>query len=210
MILFGKPVPTFPDHAPSQNPPGANGCRFHSRASGAALRASARASLVSHGGPGPKPGPDSPANVSKRGLSARHSVPNQTLIIVNARLPKGNLTAGNRGRAAGYGEPAPGVPPRALVPRMRCSATPFASWSAAKQGPMPEGPALRSTAMEALHRVRDTNIGPSRFNLHMTAQIPDPAARCARVMRQPCPSENRGRRESRVRAAPAVSRAICA
>ena len=36
------------------------------------------------------------------------------------------------------------------------------------------------------------------------------AARCARVMRQPCPSKDRGRRESRVRAAPAVSCAKCA
>jgi hypothetical protein len=52
----------------------------------------------------PKPGPDSPANVSKRGLSARHYVPNQTLIMVNARLPKGNLAAGNRGVPGGYGE----------------------------------------------------------------------------------------------------------
>jgi hypothetical protein len=52
----------------------------------------------------PKPGPDSPANVSKRGLSARHYVPNQTLIMVNARLPKGNLAAGNQGRPGGYGE----------------------------------------------------------------------------------------------------------
>jgi hypothetical protein len=51
----------------------------------------------------PKPGPDSPANVSKRGLSARHYVPNQTLIMVNARLPKGNLAAGNRGNPASYG-----------------------------------------------------------------------------------------------------------
>jgi len=51
----------------------------------------------------PKPGPDSPANVSKRGLSARHYVPNQTLIMVNARLPKGNLAAGNQGRPGGYG-----------------------------------------------------------------------------------------------------------
>src|SRR5438067_4140657 len=33
------------------NPPGAIGCRFRSRASGAAKCASARASLVSHGGP---------------------------------------------------------------------------------------------------------------------------------------------------------------
>jgi hypothetical protein len=37
--------------------------------------------------------------------------------------------------------------------------------------------------------------------------VHDPAARRARVMQNPCPSENRGRRECRVRAAPAVSRA---
>jgi len=58
----------------------------------------------------PKPGPASPANVSKRGLSARLYVPNQTLILVNARLPKGNSTAGNRGKPDGYGEREPGFP----------------------------------------------------------------------------------------------------
>ena len=56
----------------------------------------------------PKPGPASPANVSKRGLSARLYVPNQTLILVNARLPKDNLTAGNQGRPGGYGGLEPG------------------------------------------------------------------------------------------------------
>src|SRR6266550_9508750 len=40
------------------------------------------------GGP-PKPGPASAANMSKQGLSARHYAPNQTPIMVNARLPKG-------------------------------------------------------------------------------------------------------------------------
>jgi hypothetical protein len=49
----------------------------------------------------PKPGPASPANMSKQGLSARHYVPNQTLIMVNARLPKGILAAGNRGNPGG-------------------------------------------------------------------------------------------------------------
>ena len=53
-----------------------------------------------------KPGPASPANMSKRGLFARHSVPNQTLSLVNTRLPKGNPVAGNRGGSAGYGNPA--------------------------------------------------------------------------------------------------------
>ena len=46
--------------------------------------------------------------MSKRGLSARHSVPNQTLSLVNTRLPKGNPVAGNRGRASGYGAPLAG------------------------------------------------------------------------------------------------------
>jgi hypothetical protein len=99
---------------------------------------------------------------------------------------------------------------RAPVPRMRCNATPFASWCSAKPGPARWVPALRRTAVEALRRVRDTNVGRSRFSFHIPAQIPDPAAQCARVMRQPCPSKDRGRRESRVRAAPAVSCAVCA
>ena len=50
-----------------------------------------------------KPGPASPANMSKRGLPARHSVPNQTLSLVNFRLPKGNVAAANPGRPGGYG-----------------------------------------------------------------------------------------------------------
>src|ERR1700730_8336663 len=37
----------------------------------------------------PKPRPASPANMSKRGLSARLYAPNQTLIMVNRRLPSG-------------------------------------------------------------------------------------------------------------------------
>src|SRR5258708_6858873 len=80
----------------------------------------------------PKPGPDSPANVSKRGLSARHYVPNQTLIMVNARLPKGNLAAGNPGRPGGYGERqrrfrgggAPSGPAADTVPHSRGSECP--------------------------------------------------------------------------------------
>ena len=55
-----------------------------------------------------KPGLASPANMSKRGLSARHSVPNQTLSLVNTRLPKGNPVAGNRAGSAGYGVQGPG------------------------------------------------------------------------------------------------------
>ena len=93
-------------------PPGANGCRFHSRASGAAICASAKAALGVAWGARRKPGPASPANMSKRGLSARHSVPNQTLSLVNFRLPKGNPTAGNRGRPGGYGGSGGRVPCR--------------------------------------------------------------------------------------------------
>src|SRR5439155_12574235 len=55
-----------------------------------------------------KPGLASPANMSKRGLPARHSVPNQTLSLVNFRLPKGNPAAGNPGRPGGYGDRGPG------------------------------------------------------------------------------------------------------
>ena len=79
--------------------------------------ASARASGLSHGGPAESRALASPANMSKRGLSARHSVPNQTLSIVNIRLPKDNLTAGSPGRTGGYGGgsgfhwPPEGAPP---------------------------------------------------------------------------------------------------
>jgi len=57
------------------------------------------------GGP-PKPRPASPANMSKRGLFARHYAPNQTLIMVNRRLPKGNL-AGGMPRMRHGGRPVP-------------------------------------------------------------------------------------------------------
>ena len=60
-----------------------------------AASASARALLSVAWEARPKPRPASPANVSKRGLSARLYAPNQTLIMVNTRLPKGILTAGN-------------------------------------------------------------------------------------------------------------------
>jgi hypothetical protein len=87
----------------SFNLPGATGCRFHSRASGAAIMRQRESLIGVAWGARPKPGPASPANVSKRGLSARLYVPNQTLILVNARLPKEILTAGNQGRPGGYG-----------------------------------------------------------------------------------------------------------
>ena len=45
----------------------------------------------------------SPANMSKRGLFTRLSAPNQTLILVKARLPKGNSGAGNGANPASYG-----------------------------------------------------------------------------------------------------------
>src|SRR2546423_15046456 len=58
-----------------------------------------------YGGPVQKPGPASPANMSKRGLFARLYVPNQTLIMVNARLPKGNFARGNEGGTAAWTPP---------------------------------------------------------------------------------------------------------
>ncbi|BBB96786.1 hypothetical protein BE61_22170 [Bradyrhizobium elkanii USDA 61] len=60
---------------------------------------------LSHGGPVQKPGPASPANMSKRGLFTRHSDPNQTLFMVKARLPKGNLEAGNAAGRGGWRVP---------------------------------------------------------------------------------------------------------
>ncbi len=86
----------------SFNLPGATGCRFHSRASGAAIMRQRESLIGVAWGARPKPGPASPANVSKRGLFARLYVPNQTLILVNARLPQGDSTTGNRGRPGGY------------------------------------------------------------------------------------------------------------
>src|SRR6202165_2040839 len=56
--------------------------------------------FVSHGRPVQSRGLQSPANMSKRGLSARLYAPDQTLIMVNGRLPQGIL-GGGRGRQAG-------------------------------------------------------------------------------------------------------------
>ena len=56
---------------------------------------------MSHGGP--KPGLCFTANMSKRGLFTRLSAPNQTLILVKARLPKRNSGAGNGANPASYG-----------------------------------------------------------------------------------------------------------
>jgi hypothetical protein len=70
--------------------------------SGAAVSACARALLCRLGGP-PKPEPASPANMSKRGLFARLYPSNQTLIMVNARLPKDFRLRQNRGGSTGCG-----------------------------------------------------------------------------------------------------------
>ena len=48
-------------------------------------------------------GSASTANMSKRGLFTRLSAPNQTLILVKARLPKRNSGAGNGANPASYG-----------------------------------------------------------------------------------------------------------
>jgi hypothetical protein len=58
------------------------------------------------GGP-PKPGPASPANMSKRGLFARLYATYQTLIMVNVRLPKGNPVRGNAGNPRPWERPNP-------------------------------------------------------------------------------------------------------
>src|SRR3984957_6611863 len=52
----------------------------------------------------PKPRPASPANVSKRGLSARLYATNQTLIMVKARLPTWISPAANDGNRIGVSE----------------------------------------------------------------------------------------------------------
>src|ERR1700722_16429072 len=56
--------------------------------------AGAEAVMCRMGGPVQKPIPASPANVSKRGLSARLYASNQTPIVVNVWLPKGILGKG--------------------------------------------------------------------------------------------------------------------
>jgi len=59
---------------------------------------------ASHGRPVQKPRLASPANVSKRGLSARPYASHQTPIVVNTRLPKEILTAPSR-RVGALGRP---------------------------------------------------------------------------------------------------------
>ena len=117
-MLFGKPVPAFfgsrsnscqhdlfgkiPDHAPPKFS-GSEGLPAPQPRVGPGCMRQRESLIGVAWGARPKPGPASPANVSKRGLFARHYVPNQTLIMVNARLPKGNLAAGNQGNSGGYG-----------------------------------------------------------------------------------------------------------
>src|ERR1700744_4284992 len=54
----------------------------------------------------------SPANMSKRGLFARLYAPNQTLIRVKTRLPKGILDRGNGGPARVWQRQNPGFGPK--------------------------------------------------------------------------------------------------
>src|ERR1700704_5855531 len=58
------------------NPPGASGCRFRSLSVRRGCMRQRESLIGVAWGARPKPGPDSPANVSKRGLFARHYVPN--------------------------------------------------------------------------------------------------------------------------------------
>jgi len=62
------------------------GLRPHNKRGG---NIGAKSRELSLGRPFQKPGLASPANVSKRGLSARLFAPQQTPIVVNVRLPKG-------------------------------------------------------------------------------------------------------------------------
>ena len=127
-----------------------------------------------------KPGLASPANMSKRGLSARHSVPNQTLSLVNFRLPKGNVAAPNPGRPGGYG----------LGPGFHARKVAWAGWS----------PRPSRRPFGGLPQTPD-----GRIRLRVLA------ANCARgLLEELLALPFRGRREDRVLAAPAVSRAICA
>ena len=181
-------------------PPGANGCRFHSRASGAAICASARASLGVAWGARRKPGPASPANMSKRGLSARHSVPNQTLSLVNFRLPKGNPAAGNRGRPGGYGGSGPGSMPRKVV----CPAGRLALRDGRSRPPLVRmGGAIPINARCWTMGIASLYASYDGYDFAFSRRV---RPRFASSL----PSRNRGRREDRVLAAPAVSRAICA
>ena len=141
--------------------------------------------------------------MSKRGLSARHSVPNQTLSLVNFRLPKGNPAAVNPGRPGGYGARGPGSMPGNAVTR--------------PVGPRPSRQPLRlprhcerSEAIQTSTRGIDgllRRFAP-RNDVDMTSRTR--GALRPRLASSFVPLRNRGRREDRVLAAPAVSRAICA
>ena len=139
--------------------------------------------------------------MSKRGLSARHSVPNQTLSLVNFRLPKGNPAAGNRGRPGGYGGPGPGFHARiggpGRYPPLRASRhCDSRRMGGAKR--YPSMPAQKVMGFASLYPSYENTPSRSRgaFAPEVCYQLP------ALLLR--------GRREDRVLAAPAVSRAICA
>ena len=114
------------------------GCRFHGRASAAAISASARALLCVAWVARPKPGPASPANMSKRGLFARHRAPNQTLIMVKGGYQKGNFGGWKCGAGPGplRGARVPAGPFRGLawpLPVQRPAARPTRRHSDAVQ-----------------------------------------------------------------------------
>ena len=219
--LSGKPGPTFPDHALSlvwsmifsenryplfrimllpkflRERQAARSTAAHR----ARRKMRQRESLIGVAwGARPKPGPASPANVSKRGLSARLYVPNQTLILVNARLPKEILTAGNQGRPGGYGgwNRVPSWVLASPLPEVRALAR------LEGRRPFCGRFILRGSLRSRLQRQRRSRC----------AGIGDAVSHSRGALRPSFagsfpPSSNRGRREDRVRAAPAVPCAVC-
>jgi hypothetical protein len=171
-----------------------------------------------------KPGLASPANMSKRGLPARHSVPNQTLSLVNFRLPIGNSIAGSPVRPGAYGARKPGSmghPKVARRPWPRHS-----GWRGV--GEQMSDTAL-SIVIPANHRhpsrrrgiqyaaASRSSVGVSGILGHPPSRVTTPECAFAispHHLREFCHQLPallfRGRREDRVRAAPAVSCAICA
>src|ERR1043166_3543235 len=89
-MIVRKTGPAFPDHAPSQKRPGANGCRLTRHAISVPKCLRARAFIGSSGGPS-KAGSEFPRqHVKTKSDAGDFCAPNQTIISVNARLPKEN------------------------------------------------------------------------------------------------------------------------
>ena len=155
-IVLEKPVAAFRSRS-VQKTPGANGCRLYSHAS-TRRHAPAREPSSCRKGPVQSRVRIPPPTCQNQGFPTRLCDPNQTIISVNARLPKGNCGREMWLAAAGCGR-EPGGSTR-LVPRTQRSAILLYRGALLSRAQPPEARGRMGPGSAAqrctLHRVRDT------------------------------------------------------